>query len=82
MRFSESWLREWVNPSLTTAELDNVLTMGGLEVEEATPAAPAPLGPGAAVAAHKHLPNRSLALACRGGILRGFATSCLPRSPP
>ncbi|TDR32333.1 phenylalanine--tRNA ligase subunit beta [Hydromonas duriensis] len=41
MRFSESWLREWVNPSLTTAELDNVLTMGGLEVEEATPAAPA-----------------------------------------
>lgn len=56
MRFSESWLREWVNPSLTTAELDNVLTMGGLEVEEATPAAPAFTGVvvGEIVAIEKH----------------------------
>ena len=41
MRFSEQWLREWVNPNLSTAELENILTMGGLEVEDMSPAAPA-----------------------------------------
>lgn len=33
MKFSESWLREWVNPSATTAELVEQLTMAGLEVD-------------------------------------------------
>jgi phenylalanyl-tRNA synthetase beta chain len=33
MKFSELWLREWVNPKLSTAELVEVLTMAGLEVE-------------------------------------------------
>ena len=32
MKVSESWLREWVNPELTTAELVEQLTMAGLEV--------------------------------------------------
>lgn len=39
MKCSESWLREWVNPNLTLAEIGNRLTMGGLEVEGTTPAA-------------------------------------------
>ena len=33
MQFSEQWLRSWVNPSLTTDQLSNLLTMAGLEVE-------------------------------------------------
>lgn len=39
MKFSESWLREWVNPNLTREELCHTLTMAGLEVEEMTPIA-------------------------------------------
>lgn len=41
MRFSESWMREWVNPALNTAELAEQLTMAGLEVAAVDPAAPA-----------------------------------------
>ncbi len=41
MRFSEAWLREWVNPSVSTGELTEQLTMAGLEVESVQPAAPA-----------------------------------------
>ncbi|WP_407276423.1 phenylalanine--tRNA ligase subunit beta [Halothiobacillus sp. DCM-1] len=40
MRFSESWLREWINPPVTTAELAHRLTMIGLEVDAIEPAAP------------------------------------------
>ncbi|NMM80974.1 phenylalanine--tRNA ligase subunit beta [Acidovorax sp. SRB_14] len=40
MQFPESWLREFCNPPLTTAELAETLTMGGLEVEELQPVAP------------------------------------------
>jgi len=40
MQFSESWLRSFVNPSVTTAELSHLLTMAGLEVEEERRAAP------------------------------------------
>ena len=40
MQFPESWLREFCNPPLTTAELAETLTMGGLEVEELAPVAP------------------------------------------
>ncbi|QNM97534.1 phenylalanine--tRNA ligase subunit beta [Chitinimonas koreensis] len=41
MKFSESWLRELVNPALDNAQLAELLTMAGLEVEENEPAAPA-----------------------------------------
>ncbi|MBI4808742.1 MAG: phenylalanine--tRNA ligase subunit beta [Nitrosomonadales bacterium] len=41
MQFSESWLRTFVNPSLTSEELSHLLTMAGLEVEEMIPVAPA-----------------------------------------
>jgi phenylalanyl-tRNA synthetase beta chain len=40
MKFSESWLRSFCNPSMTTDELAHALTMAGLEVEEVKPAAP------------------------------------------
>ncbi len=33
MKFSESWLREWVSPKLTTQELVDQITMAGLEVD-------------------------------------------------
>jgi phenylalanyl-tRNA synthetase beta chain len=41
MQFSESWLRQWVNPAIDTDALAQLLTMAGLEVEEIAPAAPA-----------------------------------------
>ncbi len=41
MQFPESWLREFCDPPISTAELADLLTMAGMEVEEARPAAPA-----------------------------------------
>src|SRR5690606_18288414 len=41
MQFSEQWLRTFVDPQLDSTELGHLLTMAGLEVEEADPAAPA-----------------------------------------
>ena len=41
MQFPESWLREFCNPPLTTRQLADMLTMGGLEVEALRPVAPA-----------------------------------------
>ena len=41
MKFSESWLRTFVNPDLSTDALAHLLTMAGLEVEEQDPVAPA-----------------------------------------
>lgn len=40
MQFPESWLREFCNPPLTTAQLADLLTMSGMEVEELRPVAP------------------------------------------
>jgi phenylalanyl-tRNA synthetase beta chain len=39
MKFSELWLREWVNPTVTTDELAKILTMAGLEMETIEPVA-------------------------------------------
>ena len=36
MKFSESWLREWVNPAISSDELSAQLTMAGLEVDDVT----------------------------------------------
>ena len=41
MKFSENWLRTWVDPKLSSAELSHQLTMAGLEVEAMEPVAPA-----------------------------------------
>lgn len=39
MKFSEQWLREWVNPDLNTQELMDQITMAGLEVDGFEPVA-------------------------------------------
>ncbi|HPP48314.1 MAG TPA: phenylalanine--tRNA ligase subunit beta, partial [Accumulibacter sp.] len=41
MKFSESWLRNLVDPKLSSEELSHLLTMAGLEVEALDPVAPA-----------------------------------------
>jgi phenylalanyl-tRNA synthetase beta chain len=40
MQFPESWLREFCNPPISSEALADLLTMSGMEVEEARPAAP------------------------------------------
>lgn len=40
MKLSEKWLREWVNPRLTTKQLAERLTMAGVEVAVLEPVAP------------------------------------------
>lgn len=56
MKFSESWLRTFVDPPLTSEELAQALTMAGLEVEAREPAAPAFSGVvvGAVLSVEKH----------------------------
>jgi phenylalanyl-tRNA synthetase beta chain len=39
MKFSESWLREWVDPAIDSQALAHQLTMAGLEVDGVEPAA-------------------------------------------
>lgn len=41
MQISEQWLREWVNPSLSSQDLGHQMTMAGLEVDALNPVAPA-----------------------------------------
>jgi phenylalanyl-tRNA synthetase beta chain len=40
MQFPESWLRQFCNPPIDSAALAELLTMAGMEVEEARPVAP------------------------------------------
>lgn len=40
MQFSESWLRQFVNPAISSDQLGHLLTMSGLELEESQPVAP------------------------------------------
>lgn len=58
MKFSELWLREWVNPAITSDELAEQITMAGLEVDDVADAAPAFSGVvvGKVVACRQH-PN-------------------------
>ena len=39
MKFSESWLREWVNPGIDSNALSEQLSMAGLEVDGVEPVA-------------------------------------------
>lgn len=41
MKFSENWLRTFVDPQLSTRELADLLTFGGVEIEGVEPVAPA-----------------------------------------
>ncbi|NJO16413.1 MAG: phenylalanine--tRNA ligase subunit beta [Thioploca sp.] len=58
MKFSENWLREWVNPQLSTEELVKRLTMSGLEVDQVEPVAMSfnqiVIGEVLTIAAHPH----------------------------
>ncbi|WP_198263975.1 phenylalanine--tRNA ligase subunit beta [sulfur-oxidizing endosymbiont of Gigantopelta aegis] len=56
MKFSEQWLREWVNPDLSTSVLGHQLTMAGLEVDAIEPVAPEHTGVviGKILSAEKH----------------------------
>ena len=40
MQFPESWLREFCDPPISSAQLAHLLTMAGMEVEESRPVAP------------------------------------------
>lgn len=66
MQFSEQWLRTFVNPPLDSEALGHLLTMAGLEVEEAESAAPAFSGIVVAriVEAEKH-PNADKLRVCK-----------------
>ena len=66
MQFSEQWLRTFVDPQLDSDALGHLLTMAGLEVEEAEPAAPAFAGVVVAliVEADKH-PNADKLKLCK-----------------
>ena len=66
MQFSESWLRTFVDPDLTTEALAHALTMRGLEVEDVHPVAPAFSGivVGEVLEVGKH-PNADRLSVCR-----------------
>src|SRR5476651_577882 len=58
MKFSELWLREWVNPAINSDELAEQITMAGLEVDGVSDVAPAFTGVvvGRVIACQQH-PN-------------------------
>lgn len=72
MQFPESWLREFCNPPLTTQQLADTLTMGGLEVEELRPVAPAfsKVVVGVIVEAAQH-PNADRLRVCQVDVAEG-----------
>ena len=39
MKFSEAWLREWVNPPISSRAMGDCFTMGGLALDDMNPAA-------------------------------------------
>ncbi|BFM48573.1 phenylalanine--tRNA ligase subunit beta [Marinomonas sp. THO17] len=66
MKVSENWLREWVNPNISSDDLVAQITMAGLEVDEVLPAA-APFSGvvvGEILAAEPH-PNADKLQVCR-----------------
>lgn len=72
MRFSEAWLREWVNPPITTEQLADQLSMAGLEVDAVESAAAAFSGVvvGAVLARESH-PDADKLSVCRVDIGQG-----------
>jgi phenylalanyl-tRNA synthetase beta chain len=82
MQFPESWLREYCNPSIDTTALAQVLTMAGMEVEEARPAAPPFRGVVVAevLAVERH-PNADRLSVCRVDVGRGDALTIVCGAP-
>ncbi|RBO82008.1 phenylalanine--tRNA ligase subunit beta [Marinomonas aquiplantarum] len=66
MKVSENWLREWVNPNISSDDLVAQITMAGLEVDEVIPAAESFSGVvvGEILAAEPH-PNADKLQVCR-----------------
>ncbi|WMY96232.1 MAG: phenylalanine--tRNA ligase subunit beta [Arsenophonus sp.] len=64
MKFSEYWLREWVNPKINTQELSDQMTIAGLEIKEVKNVASQFQGVviGEIVECHKHPNINSLLL--------------------
>ncbi len=73
MKFSESWLRSFVDPAVYGADLTHLLTMAGLEVEEEEAVAPAFEGVvvAAVLEVHKH-PDADRLNVCRVDIGDGL----------
>ena len=82
MQFPESWLRAFCNPSLTSQQLADTLTMAGLEVEELRPFAPAFTGGvvGQILSAEQH-PNADRLRACQVDMGQGAPLSIVCGAP-
>jgi len=82
MKFSEQWLREWVNPKTSTAQLAQQLTMAGLEVDSVTPVAPpftgVVVGKVLSVTPHPHADNLQI---CTVGIGKGTPITIVCGAP-
>lgn len=82
MKFSESWLRSFVAPACSGAELSHLLTMAGLEVEEEEAVAPAfgNVVVGHVLEVNKH-PDADRLNVCRVDIGRGEAQQIVCGAP-
>ncbi len=82
MQFPESWLREFCNPQLSSAELAETLTMGGFEVEESKPAAPpfSHIVVGEIVQAEQH-PNADRLRVCQVDVGQGALLNIVCGAP-
>src|SRR5699024_8849115 len=78
MLISEAWLREWANPDLNSAALCHQITMAGLEVDGAEPAAPAFTGVvvGAVVSVAQHADAAKLSVCEVTGGTEQHTTVC------
>jgi phenylalanyl-tRNA synthetase beta chain len=82
MQFPESWLRAFCNPSLTSQQLADTLTMAGLEVEELRPFAPAFTGVvvGQILSAEQH-PNADRLRVCLVDVGQGAPLNIVCGAP-
>ncbi|MBE0588536.1 MAG: phenylalanine--tRNA ligase subunit beta [Hydrogenophaga sp.] len=82
MQFPESWLRAFCNPSLTSQQLADTLTMAGLEVEELRPFAPAFTGVvvGQILSAEQH-PNADRLRVCQVDVGQGAPLNIVCGAP-
>lgn len=82
MQFSESWLRSFCNPPLSSQQLADTLTMAGLEVEELRPLAPPFSGVvvGRILSAEQH-PNADRLRVCQVDIGQGAVRTIVCGAP-
>jgi phenylalanyl-tRNA synthetase beta chain len=82
MQFPESWLRAFCNPPLTSQQLADTLTMGGLEVEELRPVAPpfSKVVVGEIKAAEQH-PNADRLRVCQVDVAQGALLNIVCGAP-